>query len=324
MSWQASMSWQNAQKRAQILQQIRQFFADRHVIEVETPVLSVGTVTDVHLDAFECRYSFLHQSAEQDADILYLQTSPEFHMKRLLASGYGCIYQIAKAFRHEASGSFHNPEFTMLEWYRLGFDHFALMDEVAALLMSILGCEKPKQYTYQQLFLTELAIDPLTATKEELIAVIKRHDKMSDWLAQEDIDTLLQFTFSELIEDKIGQQQPCFVYNFPASQASLAKICPDDARVAQRFECYFKGIELANGFHELTDATQQISRFNQDNKLRDIIGKPQKNIDQHFINALSAGLPECSGVALGIDRLVMLSLCSKAISEVQCFSIERA
>ncbi len=324
MSWQASMSWQNAQKRAQILQQIRQFFADRHVVEVETPALSVGTVTDVHLDALECRYNFLHQSAEQDADILYLQTSPEFHMKRLLASGYGCIYQIAKAFRHEASGRFHNPEFTMLEWYRLGFDHFALMDEVAALLMCILGCEKAEQYTYQQLFLTELAIDPLTTTKEELIAVIKRHDKMSDWLAQEDIDTLLQFIFSELIEDKIGQQQPCFVYNFPASQASLAKICPDDARVAQRFECYFKGIELANGFHELTDATQQISRFNQDNKLRDIIGKPQKNIDQHFINALSAGLPECSGVALGIDRLVMLALDIREIKDTISFTIENA
>jgi lysyl-tRNA synthetase class 2 len=325
MSWQPTLTWQNAQKRAQIIQQIRIFFADRNVTEVETPALSLGTVTDVHLDALNCRYHFLADSNDNQATDLYLQTSPEFHMKRLIACGYGCIYQMAKAFRHEEFGRYHNPEFTMLEWYRIGFDHFALMDEVAQLLTEILGCLKPEQITYQQTFINYVGIDPLVADRDTLLAVIAQHNKTSDWLlAALNNDTLLQFIFSEIIEPKIGKFSPCFVYNFPSSQASLAKICPDDDRVAQRFECYFKGIELVNGFNELTDTEKQTQRFYEDNQKRTKLGLHVKPIDQKFIAALKHGLPQCSGVALGVDRLIMLALQAPHIEQVISFPIERS
>ena len=335
MSWQPTLTWQNAQKRAQVLQQIRNFFADRNVIEVETPALSLGTVTDVHLDAFACRYDFLStrfvshrfhsDSSAQSSTNLYLQTSPEFHMKRLLASGYGCIFQIAKAFRHEEAGRYHNPEFTLLEWYRLGFDHFDLMQEVAELLKTILDCAQPSLVTYQALFIEQIGLDPLMANREQLLALITQKNKLSDWLiAEQDIDSLLQFIFSEIIEPHIGKCAPCFVYNFPRTQASLANICPDDNRVAQRFECYFQGIELANGFNELTDSKVQLQRFQQDNAKRNELGLKENIIDKNFISALSYGLPQCSGVALGVDRLIMLALRAEHIKEVISFPVERA
>lgn len=324
MSWQPTLTWEYAQKRAQILQKIRQFFNERNVIEVETPALSQGTVTDVHLEAITCRYNFLSDSSPEQATTLYLQTSPEFHMKRLLASGYGCIFQIAKAFRHEEAGRFHNPEFTLLEWYRLGFDHFALMEEVAELLNIILDCTAPTQTTYQQLFIELLNIDPLIATRTQLLSLIEQHEKLSDWLTvEQDNDILLQFIFSEIIEPKIGNESPCFVYNFPRSQASLAKICAEDGRVAERFECYFKGIELVNGFNELTDVDAQLKRFQEDNIKRNVSNLEEKPIDKNFLTALSQGLPQCSGVALGIDRLIMLALKAEHIQEVISFPTDR-
>jgi len=325
MTWQSTLSWENAQQRAKILQQIRQFFADRKVIEVETPALSQGTVTDVHLEGLTCRYNFLADSSIQKSKPLYLQTSPEFHMKRLLASGYGCIFQIAKSFRHEEFGKHHNPEFTMLEWYRIGFDHFEVMDEVGELLKGVLNCAQPTIQTYQNIFIEHVALDPLIASRGDLLALINSKYKMSDWLAQEhDNDILLQFVFSEIIEPNIGNNKPCFVYNFPKSQASLAKLCPDDDRVAQRFECYYQGIELVNGFNELTDAGNQVQRFQQDNKIRKELGLKEKMIDKNLISALTHGLPQCSGVALGVDRLIMLALKAEHIKHVISFPIERA
>ena len=325
MSWQPKLTWKNAQKRAQILQQIRQFFSERNVVEVETPALSQGTVTDVHLDAFSSRYNFLSDNDTTQSAEMYLQTSPEFHMKRLLASGYGCIFQIAKAFRHEEAGRYHNPEFTMLEWYRLGFDHFDLMKEVAELLNVVLDCDEPLQITYQQLFIDQLGFDPLIATREQLLMLITENDKISDWLVlEQDVDTLLQFVFSEIIENKIGIDAPCFVYNFPKSQASLARICPDDDRVAQRFECYYQGVELVNGFNELTDCDSQLQRFQSDNDKRKQMKLAQRPVDYNFISALSHGLPQCSGVALGIDRLIMLALKTTHIEQVLSFPVENA
>lgn len=325
MSWQPTMDWQNAKQRAHILAQIRSFFLALDIIEVETPLLSHATVTDVHLDAFSTLYNYSAESHCDESTNLYAQTSPEFAMKRLLASGYGCCYQICKAFRHEQQGRYHNPEFTMLEWYRVGFDHFQLMDEVAELLSSVLGCQQVERISYQELFIREVAIDPLMTNRDELIRIISAHDKLSDWLEQEDcLDTLLQFIMAELIEPNIGDNKPCFVYNFPASQASLAKISFKDPRVAERFECYFKGIELANGFHELTDVAQQKLRFEQDNQTRTTLGKIEQDIDQHFISALEHGLPACAGVALGIDRLVMLALTVNKIDQVITFPIVNA
>ncbi len=325
MTWQSTLTWQNAQKRANILQEIRQFFAERNVVEVETPALSQGTVTDVYLDALTCKYNFLADSSSEQSAELFLQTSPEFHMKRLLASGYGCIYQIAKAFRHEESGRYHNPEFTMLEWYRIGFDQFELMSEVAELLQAVLGGDKALFTSYQDIFIETVSVDPLTATFDELVEVLTKHGKAADWLIEmNDADLLLQFIFTEIIEPTIGVNEPRFIYDFPIAQASLAKRSIDDPRVAQRFECYFRGIELVNGFNELTDASEQVARFEQDNAKRKQQGLAVKPIDGNFIAALNHGLPQCSGVALGIDRLVMLALDTQEISEVQSFSIERA
>ncbi|MGV2872484.1 elongation factor P--(R)-beta-lysine ligase [Colwellia sp. E150_009] len=325
MPWQSTLSWENAQKRANILQRIRQFFADRNVVEVETPALSQGTVTDVHLDALSCKYSFLSDSSDQNSADFFLQTSPEFHMKRLLASGYGCIFQIAKAFRHEEAGRFHNPEFTMLEWYRVGFNHFDLMEEVSDLLVDVLHCSDPTIHTYQDIFKQYVSLDPLTATRNELLVVISERGKLSDWLTKmDDNDILLQFIFSEIIEPNIGLEAPCFIYNFPKSQASLAKLCPRDDRVAERFECYYQGIELANGFNELTDSIKQIERFQIDNEKRVSLSLEEKLIDQNFISALVSGMPQCAGVALGIDRLIMLALKSTHIKDVISFSIENS
>lgn len=325
MSWQPTLTWENAQKRALILKQIRKFFDERGVVEVETPALSLGTVTDVHLEAMSCRYKFLSNSSINHSTNLFLQTSPEFHMKRLLASGYGCIFQIAKAFRHEEAGRYHNPEFTMLEWYRLGFDHFDLMDEVADLLKIVLDCEQPSLVTYQQLFIEQTGLDPLIANGEQLLALIIDKNKLSDWLgAEQDIDILLQFIFSEIIEPNIGKEAPCFVYNFPKSQASLAKICPDDNRVAQRFECYYQGMELVNGFNELINSKNQLQRFQDDNKKRQESGLKENIIDQNFISALSYGLPQCAGVALGVDRLIMLALKADHIEQVISFPVARS
>lgn len=325
MTWQSTLTWQNAQKRAKILQQIREFFAERNVVEVETPALSQGTVTDVYLDALTCKYNFLADSPAGHSTELFLQTSPEFHMKRLLASGYGCIYSIAKAFRHEEAGRYHNPEFTMLEWYRIGFDQFDLMSEVAELLQATLACNQALFTSYQDIFIKTVSIDPLVTNFDELVEVLTKHNKYADWLIEmNDADLLLQFIFTEIIEPTIGIEAPQFIYDFPVAQASLAKRSLEDPRVAQRFECYFKGIELVNGFNELTDAAEQVARFKQDNVKRSAQGLAVKAIDENFIAALDYGLPQCSGVALGVDRLVMLALAVKEISEVQSFSIDRA
>jgi len=320
MSFKSTLDWETAQKRADILRKIRHFFYNRNVIEVETPALSQGTVTDQYLDAFKCTYKYLSSPSFNTS--MYLQTSPEFSMKRLLASGYGDIYQICKAFRNEQAGNHHNPEFTILEWYRLGFDHMQLMAEVSELLMLILSCKKPIQISYQQLFLKYTAIDPLNTSHSELLNLLKIHNKLSDWLIKElNIDVLLQVVLSEIIEDKIGKEQPCFIYNFPCSQASLAQLSCDDPRVAERFECYYQGVELVNGFNELTDAKVQLARFEQDNIHRKQNNLVEKPIDTHLISALKSGLPQCSGVALGVDRLIMLACNKRKIEKVISFPI---
>jgi lysyl-tRNA synthetase class 2 len=319
------MKWEIAKSRGNVINAIRDFFKNKNVVEVETPSLSMGTVTDPYLDAFSTQYNYLDNSDIDQSQQLYLQTSPEFHMKRLLASGYGCIFQICKAFRHEDSGRYHNPEFTLLEWYRIGFDQHDLMAEVDELLSTVVKTPESEKISYQNLFIKFVSVDPLTATFNQLYEVIELRGKAADWLYEsDDCDLLLQFIFSEIIEKNIGLSRPCFVYNFPIAQASLAKECDEDNRVAQRFECYFKGVELANGFNELTDADIQITRFEQDNSKRQQLGLATKNIDDNFIKALQSGLPQCAGVALGIDRLMMIALEKSAIEDVISFPIERA
>jgi len=325
MGWQANLSWGDAKKRASILAIIRSFFSDRDVIEVETPLLCHGTVTDVYLDAFTTEFNYLHDSHCNVPTTLHLQTSPEFAMKRLLASGFGCCYQICKAFRHEESGRIHNPEFTMLEWYRINFSHYQLMDEVAELLRAVLKCKVPEKLSYQQVFKKYLNVDPLETNLLEMKKVLDKNNIQGSWIEkEEDIDILLQVAFSECIEPSIGIDLPCFIYHFPKSQASLARLSSADVRVAERFECYYKGVELANGFNELTDVNEQLLRFKEDNKKRLLLNKQSRPIDKHFIAALTHGLPQCSGVALGVDRLIMLAMQKEAIDSTIAFTIENS
>lgn len=319
--WKPSASIVKLQQRALLLASIRQFFAVRKVLEVETPAISHATVTDVHLHTFQTHFV---GPGYADGRHLYLMTSPEFHMKRLLAAGSGCIYQIGKAFRNEENGRYHNPEFTMLEWYRVGFDHHDLMAEMDALLQQTIQCQAAEKMTYQQAFLQVLGVCPLEASMQELKRVAGRLGLSDIADPEEDKDTLLQLLFSVGVEDKIGQQVPAIVYDFPASQAALARINRQDPRVADRFEVYFKGIELANGFHELDDAKEQLARFEADNQKRLEMGLPAQPIDHHLIAALEAGLPACAGVALGIDRLIMLALNCDHIDDVTAFPFPKA
>jgi lysyl-tRNA synthetase class 2 len=320
-TWQPSAPIPNLLKRAAVMAEIRRFFTDRGVLEVETPCMSQATVTDIHLFPFETR--FVGPGHSQGLN-LYLMTSPEYHMKRLLAAGCGPVFQLCRSFRNEEMGRHHNPEFTMLEWYRPCYDMYRLINEVDDLLQQVLECQPAESLSYQQAFQRHLEIDPLSADKAQLREVAAKLDLSNIADTEEDRDTLLQLLFTMGVEPHIGKDRPTFVYHFPASQASLAQISTEDHRVAERFEVYYKGIELANGFHELTDAHEQRLRFEQDNRKRAARGLPQQPIDNNLLAALEAGLPDCSGVALGVDRVVMLALGAESIGEVIAFTVDRA
>lgn len=295
--------------RAALYHSIRQFFAARGVLEVETPLLCSHTVTDLHI----------HSIAAGER---HLQTSPEYCMKRLLVAGSGPIYQICKAFRQEESGSNHNPEFSMLEWYRPGFDHHQLMQELDTLVQHLLQSPPADKASYRDCFIKHVAVDPLTCSLDTLHKVIQHHNLLHD-LSDIDHDTALQVILTHLIEPHIGQDRPFFIYDFPASQAALAKIRPDEPPVAERFELYYRGFELANGFHELTDAEEQQTRFRVEQEKRQALQLSIPTIDTYFIDALKQGLPNCAGVAVGLDRLLMLLTNSTAIQNVLSFDWNR-
>lgn len=319
LDWQPTASIENLKKRAELLKEIRSFFAERDVMEVTTPVLATAGVTDPFIENFETQWKFGDLSK---AKTLYLQTSPEYAMKRLLAAGCKHIYQIAPAFRHEDSGRYHNPEFTMLEWYRTGFSMHDLIDEVVALLQHVLGVTSVKRWTYQSVFLHHLALDPIHADFETVRSVaINQGIDMHCGFTSIDKDDLLQLLFSRSIEPHFSNDEPCIVSLFPASQAALARLNEEDPKVANRFEVYFKGVELANGFDELTDAEKQRRRFEHDNEKRAKLDLKQKPVDENLLAALSSGLPQCSGVALGIERLLMLALNLNEIDQILSFKI---
>ncbi|GAB2952147.1 elongation factor P--(R)-beta-lysine ligase [Hafnia psychrotolerans] len=320
-SWQPSAPIANLLKRAAIVAEIRRFFADRGVLEVETPAMSQATVTDIHLVPFTTR--FVGPGAA-DGMTLYLMTSPEYHMKRLLAAGSGPIYQMGKSFRNEEAGRHHNPEFTMLEWYRPRYDMYRLMNEVDDFLQQVLDCETAETLSYQQAFTRHLDVDPLSADKTQLREAAAKLDLSNIADTEEDRDTLLQLLFTMGVEPHIGRDKPTFVYHFPATQASLAEISTEDHRVAERFEVYYKGVELANGFRELTDSKEQRQRFAQDNQKRSVRGLPVQPVDNNLLDALEHGMPECSGVALGVDRLIMIALGADSLSEILAFPVMRA
>lgn len=314
-NWQPSASLDILRQRAALFQTIRNFFQQRNVLEVDTPILGRFGVTDLHLENLETTLSFFPNQRFQ------LQTSPEYAMKRLLAAYGQSIYQLGKVFRDDEVGRFHNPEFTMLEWYRINFTMQDLINEVVTLLRDVLGAREVHQTTYQRLFQKYLNLDPLTASIAELQNCLVNDERIADLVKREtDKDTLLQLAMSLVIEPQLKKSDITVVERFPASQAALAEL-DDDERVALRFEVYVGGIELANGYQELTHAAHQQLRFNHDNQLRKQFGKNMKLTDFRLLEALDAGMPNCSGVALGFDRLLMLVTGVSDIRQVLPFSI---
>ena len=316
--WQPTAPLANLRRRAEIINGIRRFFAERDVLEVDTPSLSAAAVSDPHLFPFVTEYV---PEGGGTAQTLYLHTSPEYPMKRLLAAGSGCIWQLCRVYRNGETGRRHNPEFSMLEWYRIGFDHHQLMDEVDDLVTSLLGTERARRVTYAALFVEYLAVDIHACDNAELARLGRER---CDFQGELDRDGWLNLLFSHCIEPQL--QQPTMVYAFPASQAALARVVEGDDRVpsAARFELFIRGMELANGYFELTDADEQARRFAADQQQRQALGRPVLPVDELLLSGLQQGLPECAGVALGVDRLVMLALEASRIDEVIAFPLARA
>ena len=321
--WQPAAAVETLRQRAALLARLRAFFAARGVLEVETPALCAATVTDLHLHSLACQLEF-----GGERRTYFLQTSPEFAMKRLLVAGSGPIFQICRSFRDGEAGRLHNPEFTMLEWYRPGFDHHALMDEMDDLLELVLGRGRAARSTYGAAFTAALGVDPHETSAAELAALAAaRGIEVVGFSAESPVDDWLQLLFSLVVEPGLGRGRPTFIYDYPASQAALARVSadvPGGSPRARRFEVYVEGIELANGFHELADAAEQRRRFEADRAERARRGLPLPPIDELLLAALAAGLPDCAGVALGVDRLVMLALGATSVAEVLAFPIDRA
>jgi elongation factor P--(R)-beta-lysine ligase len=306
--------------RARLLARAREFFAARRVLEVDTPLIVNAAVSDVHIHAAQV------QLAGEEAAPHFLHTSPEYAMKRLLASGSGDIYQICHVARGFEAGRLHNPEFTLIEWYRLGFSLSALMDEVEALVRALLGdraaVRKSERLSYREVFQRALSLDPFSASPQQLARAAAAAGFTGS--AASTRDEYLELLMGALIGPRLGREALTFVYGYPASQAALARLDPQDARAAQRFELYADGIELANGFHELADAAEQRARFAQQLAERARRGLPVHGLDERLLAALAHGLPDCAGVALGFDRTLMLATGAAHIDEVLPFPTARA
>ncbi len=316
-NWKPGASLHALQQRARVLQSIRAFFAQRDVLEVETPILSDAAITDPQLESMHTRF------AGRD---YYLHTSPEFYMKRLLAAGSGDIYQVARVFRADEVGRYHNPEFSLLEWYRLGLGHQALMDEMQQLISELFAQFSDNQLrftrlSYREAFVNQLAIDPLQASAEELAACASAQQiETPIGMNLNDKDMWLDWLMVVAVAPAFDQQGMTFIYDYPASQAALARLSDDDPRVAHRFELFYGELELANGFYELLDADEQLARFHKENELRKQRGQHTMLIDMQLIAALQSGLPDCAGVAMGLDRLLMVLSGASSISEVISFT----
>jgi lysyl-tRNA synthetase class 2 len=311
--WQPTASFPRLSARAGLLQDIRLFFANMRVMEVETPLISKAGNPDPEI-----------QSVMTDSG-KYLRTSPEFALKRLLASGSGDIYELGRVFRAGEAGRYHNPEFTMLEWYRLDMDYHQLMDEVARL---VLHCGRGKfdqwpqrKVSYREIFQETLGLDPFTADVDLLKSTAKQHG-ISD--IELDQRQWLDLLMSHFIQPALSKSALTFIYDYPSEQAALAKIRHGTPPVAERFELYLGQTELANGYQELTDAKEQKARFEADNSQREQRGLAISNLDLHLIAALDNGLPECAGVALGVDRLLMTICDAEKLEKVVTFSNSNA
>ena len=323
VEWKPTATRAMLQHRCAVLTHARHFFLDRGVLEVDTPIVVNAPVTDIHI----------HSAKVQFADNprpFFLHTSPEYAMKRLLAAGSGDIYQICHVMRGLERGHVHNAEFTLIEWYRIGYTLDQLMEEVETLVRTLLSevafSLTSQRLSYQEAFLSELDLDPLTASMDELAsaasAVGFTAGAQSGAAAQR--DELLELLMGTVIGPRLGHSSLTFVYDYPASQAALARVNPNDPRTALRFELYCKGVELANGFQELASVEEQRARFVRDNDERRRMGLPTYQLDERLLGALAAGLPECAGVALGFDRTLMLAAQVDHIDKVLPFPTDIA
>jgi lysyl-tRNA synthetase class 2 len=322
-SWRPTAELQHLRERARLLARARDYFARTDALEVETPALVRAPVTDVHLESMR-----VVDDAMGGATVGYLQTSPEYAMKRLLSAGAPDIYQVCRVFRAGERGGRHNPEFTMIEWYRRDVDQHGLMRDVEALIATALEGSKsallPSEcITYREAFEHVMNVDPLHASGVDLVRAIERVGVPlpESMRASPDRDDLLDLAMGTLVAASFPVDRVTFVHDFPASQAALARI---DGDVAARFEAFVGSLELANGFHELGDASEQRARFAADLERRRALGRPQREADELFLAALRHGLPPCSGVALGFDRLCMVAMEAQRIDDVVAFPFERA
>jgi elongation factor P--(R)-beta-lysine ligase len=317
VNWRPTAALSALQRRAAMLAAARAFFAGRGVLEVETPILSAAAVSDPHIESLVTQVAGMGQ--------FHMGTSPEYAMKRLLAAGSGDIFQICKVFRDAERGRWHNPEFTLVEWYRLGFDDAALMTEVEALIGCLLApqrLEPAERLSYSAALQRHAGVDAHRASEADLTEAARRHGIVCD--AELDRDAKLDLLMGLVVGPRLGLERPCFICDYPASQAALARLKPGLPPVAARFELYLNGVELANGFHELVDAGEQRARFDQDLTLRRARGQVESPLDEHLLAALAVGLPDCAGVALGFDRLVAVALGAPRLADAMAFTIGNA
>jgi elongation factor P--(R)-beta-lysine ligase len=322
-SWRPAASLDALRLRARLNAAIRAFFAGRGVLEVETPLLSAAGVSDPHIASFELEY---RGPVAGGARWRWLRTSPEFALKRLLAAGIGDCYELGRVFRDGEAGDRHNPEFTMLEWYRLGWDHRRLMDEVAELVQVALALQgravTVERISYRELFRSRLGIDPMQAPIEALQAPLSEFRIDPAGL---DRDDWLDLLLTHLIQPRFDPAVLLLLHDYPASQCALARVTGQGSdAVAERFEAFLGPLELANGYHELSDADEQVRRFARDVERRRMRGLDAPARDEHLLAALRHGLPDCAGVALGVDRLLAAMLCTDSLQQVLAFPFARA
>ncbi len=323
--WKPSAAPAAIRLRARLYAEIRAFFAEREVLEVETPVLSQAGVTDIHIAPFHLEFSGRTDGAPRRR---WLRTSPEYAMKRLLAAGIGDCYELGRVFRDGEAGGRHNPEFTMLEWYRVGWDHHRLMDETVAVVKAALAlvgrtAQTVEAFTYRELYRKHLGIDPFEAPMETLAAALGEVFIDPEGLTRDD---WLDLLMTHRIQPAFAPDAITLLHDYPASQSALARLRDDgDGHpVAERFELYLGPLELANGYHELRDAEEQAMRFHRDVAFRRERDGDAPPVDARLLQALGHGLPACAGVALGIDRLLMAMLGTPRIADVLAFDFARA
>jgi lysyl-tRNA synthetase class 2 len=319
--WKPTANTKALRLRAELYALFRRFFAERGVLEVETPVLSAAGNTDPNIESFALRFDGPKTAGEAQR---WLRTSPEFPLKRLVAAGIGDCYELGRVFRNGEAGKRHNPEFTMLEWYRVGWDHQKLMDEVAELLKLALALAgrraTVRDTSFRQLYQDKFGFDPMEASEAELRSPLGVYDIDPKGLTRDD---WLDLLMTHLIQPSIPANRILLVYDYPVSQCALAKIRPGKPPVAERFEAYLGPLEMANGYHELTDPAEQRARFEADLDRRRARNAATPALDERLLAALPK-LPPCAGVALGVDRLMMALLGTEKIGDVLAFPFERA